>query len=246
MTEKSKQSPEQVPCEHIISGPVSGEALERELLTAMSHDLRTPLTSIKGYASMILDYETKMKPEVRRSSLTAIIRASDRMVALIDQIIDIAQSRNDPARLEKNNVNLRYVITSALDDIRQRMPDYIFTVVLKKLPRRLKLDEHRIRQVLENFLDNAVRHSPPGGRVTVRAGTTDNEVIISFHNEKYGLPEQTPPQSSNDNTGSNESGTLGLPIILSQAVIAMHGGRIWSESTGETGNTYCFSLPVSE
>lgn len=225
-------------------GPDAG-GLEYSLLSAISHDLRTPLTSIKGYASMVLDYEEKMKPEARRESLLAIIRASDRLVKLIDQIIDISRLSTGEAQLKKTRVNLGDLLQAAAENAGHRMPDFTINTLFETFPPQVKIDERRIREVIYNFLDNAMRFSPPGSRIDVKAGTCEGEATVCIQNQDIRPGQGSGPLPDPDclERGDDDIRGVSLNIMLSRTIVEMHGGRLWLERNG-AGYKFCFSLPA--
>ncbi len=219
--------------------------LEYSLLSAISHDLRTPLTSIKGYASMVLDYGEKMKPEARRESLLAIIQASDRLVKLIDQIIDISRLSTGDAQLKKTRVDLGDLLLAAAENAGHRMPDFIINTVLETSPPPVEIDAQRIREVIDNFLDNAMRFSPPGSRIDVKAGICKGEATVCIQNQDIRPRQGSGPLPGTDclEQGNNDIRGVSLNIMLSRTMVEMHGGRLWLERNG-TGYKFCFSLPA--
>ncbi len=228
------------------SGSFIDDALEGSLLSAISHDLRTPLTSIKGYASMVLDYEEKMSPEARRDSMLAIINASDCLVDVIDQVIDISRLRAGTTELQRTGVNLRNLLSMAVVSAEARMPEYEIITVLKKLPPQLLIDERRVRQVIDNLLRNAMRSALPGGKIKLTAMTDEGEVIICVTGEDPQLPPGQDPCLGQDSQRKKRDGEdirgVGLSILMSRTVVELHGGRLWMERS-DSKNRFCFTLP---
>ncbi len=178
------------------------ELLKAELLATVSHELRSPLASIKGYAATLLRHERRISREERREFLLAINEASDRLAVVIDRLLEISQLETGSITIERTPVNLAYLAREAITAIEQRLvtleeagreantPDaqrrYTFTLRLEDrlgTPTRdepiSQADRHRLREVLDNLLENAITYSPDGGtiEVVVRPMLTPGQAI---------------------------------------------------------------------
>ncbi len=157
------------------------ELLKAELLATVSHELRSPLASIKGYAATLLRHERRISREERHEFLLAITEASDRLAAVIDRLFEMSQLETGDITIELTVVNLAYLVREAITAIEQRFvePDHLD----RRSPLTLRLedergmptneepliwaDRHRLREVLDNLLENAIHYSPEGGAIEV-------------------------------------------------------------------------------
>jgi len=157
------------------------ELLKAELLATVSHELRSPLASIKGYAATLLRHERRISREERHEFLLAITEASDRLAAVIDRLFEMSQLETGDITIELTVVNLAYLVREAITAIEQRFvePDHLdrrSTLTLRLEDERgmptneeplIWADRHRLREVLDNLLANAIHYSPEGGAIEV-------------------------------------------------------------------------------
>jgi signal transduction histidine kinase len=157
------------------------ELLKAELLATVSHELRSPLASIKGYAATLLRHERRISREERHEFLLAITEASDRLAGVIDRLLEMSQLETGDIAIELTAVNLAYLVREAITAVEQRFvgPEhqerrFMFTLRLEDKQNTptheepvIWADRHRLREVLDNLLDNAIHYSPEGGAIEV-------------------------------------------------------------------------------
>jgi signal transduction histidine kinase len=222
--------------------------LKAELISMLAHEMRTPLTSIKGYSTALLMEEATFSPETQREFLHIVDEECDVLQDLIHDLLESSVIDAGLLKLEPQPVMLPRVAQSVADDIARRAQRHR---VLVDFPERFPIvdaDPRRIEQVLRNLLDNAVKYSPTGGLVIVRGEVLEQEVIISVADQGMGIA----PEHLNrlfekfyrieSGLGRHVVGSgLGLPIA--RTIVESHGGRIWAESQVGEGSTFCFTLP---
>jgi signal transduction histidine kinase len=224
------------------------DRLRSEALATLSHELRTPLATIKGYTTALLLEETTWSDEQRREFLQLIDAECDNLTTMINDILD--SSLIDVGRLviEREPVRLPRLIRQVADEMQARTS--IHRIVLDFAPDFpiVDADPNRIKQVVRNILDNAIKYSPNGGLIVVRGQVRANDVVISIADQGVGIsPEDLIPLFEKyfrvkSPTGYHVPGTgLGLPVA--RAIVEAHGGRIWAESKVGQGTTLYFSLP---
>ncbi len=157
------------------------ELLKAELLATVSHELRSPLASIKGYAATLLRHERRISREERHEFLLAITEASDRLAAVIDRLFEMSQLETGDIHIELTVVNLAYLVREAITALEQRFVEpehqerqFTFTLRLedeRRVPAHeepvIWADRHHLREALDNLLDNAIHYSPEGGAIEV-------------------------------------------------------------------------------
>ncbi|EST21560.1 sensor histidine kinase [Streptomyces roseochromogenus] len=225
----------------------SEERLRRFAADA-SHELRTPVASVRGHAELALLHPGPVPPEVTRA-LERITAESARMGEMVDDLLLLA--RLDAGRpLERHPVDLTHLVLDAVTDARATGPDHGWTLDLPEDPVTVPGDAHRLQQVLANLLANARLHTPVGTKVTVTLEAGTDSVLLSVHDDGPGVPEEVRPTvferftraDHRRPTGTSGSGAgLGLSIVA--AVTEAHGGSVGLESRPGT-TTFRVTLPT--
>ena len=223
--------------------------LKAELISTLAHEMRTPLTSIKGYSTALLMEEVTFDPETQREFLQFIDEECDVLQTLIHDLLESSIIDAGLLRLEPQPVQLPRLAKTVMDDIARRTEIHRFLLDFPEHFPILDADPERIMQVLRNLLDNAVKYSPDGGLIVVRGEVRVEEVIVSVADQGVGL---TPDHlnrlfekffRAKSLLGRHVVGSgLGLPI--SRTIVESHGGRIWAESQVGQGTTLFFALPL--
>ncbi len=223
--------------------------LKAELISTLAHEMRTPLTSIKGYSTALLMEEATFAPEAQREFLQFIDEECDVLQTLIHDLLESSIIDAGLLRLEPQPVQLPRLAKNVMDDIARRTEKHRFLLDFPERFPILDADPDRIVQVLRNLLDNAVKYSPEGGLIVVRGEVHKDEVVISVADQGVGLtPEHLNRLfekffRAKSSLGRHVVGSgLGLPI--SRTIVESHGGRIWAESQLGEGTTLYFALPL--
>jgi signal transduction histidine kinase len=223
--------------------------LKSELISILAHEMRTPLTSIKGYSTALLMEEATFSPETQREFLQTIDEECDILQDLIHDLLESSIIDAGLLRLEPQPVRLPRLAQSVTDDIANHAQKHRFLVDFPSRFPIVDADPQRITQVVRNLLDNAVKYSPQGGLVVVRGEVREDEIVISVADQGVGIA----PEHLNrlfekffrveSGLGRHVVGSgLGLPIA--QTIVESHGGRIWAESQVGQGTTLYFTLPL--
>lgn len=225
--------------------------LKGELLSILGHEMRTPLASIKGYSTALLLEDVQWEPGKQREFLEIIDAECDTLSEIVRDLLESSIIDAGLLEIEREPVLLPRLAQQAMTDIARRTKIHRFLVTFPDDFPMVQADPERIRQVLHNLLDNAVKYSPDGGLVVVRGEVRQAEVIVSVADQGVGIA----PEDLNrlfdkyfrvrSDSGRPVPGTgLGLPIA--QTIVQNHGGRIWAESQLGKGTTLYFSLPWGE
>jgi len=221
--------------------------LKAELVSTLAHEMRTPLTSIKGYSTALLMDETSFSPETQREFLQIIDEECDVLQNLIHDLLESSIIEAGLMRLELQPVRLRLLAENVTSDFSRRCTHRFFVDFPRGFP-IVDADPDRVTQILRNLLDNAVKYSPGGSLVVVRGEVREEEVVISVADQGMGIaPEhlnrlfekffRAKSLFAQHVVGSG----LGLPIA--RTIVEGHGGRIWAESRLGQGSTFSFTLP---
>jgi len=224
------------------------DQVRSQLLANVSHELRTPLTTIKGYSTMLLDYDRGLKHDEKQEYLSAIDRATDRMTELVDHLLDMSRLDAGLLKLDKTPTNITALLQTTIAEARLRTPGHKIVLKLPKTALRLNGDGRRIRQVVDNLIENATKYSKAGSTVTVEAKSQDSELVISVADQGIGIPHENLESVFDrmfnlEHRLTQESGGLGLGLALCKGLVEAHGGRIWVESELEKGSCFYFALP---
>jgi PAS domain S-box-containing protein len=225
------------------------ERLKSDLLSTVSHELRTPLASIKGYTTMLLEYERRLKRDEKRSYLESIDRATNRLTELIDHLLDMSRLDAGLLRMARASTDINKLLDEAVSEAQLRSPEHRLRAEIKKELPTLNVDDRRIRQVVDNLLDNAIKYSQKGTEVVVRAAVRAQEVEISVTDQGRGIPASELGKVFDrmyriEQRLAKDPGGLGLGLALCKALVEAHGGRIWLESEVEKGSIFFFTLPL--
>ena len=226
------------------------DRLRTELLANVSHELRTPLASIKGFATMLMDYDKRLTSAEKREYLETIDKNADRLVELIEQLLEMSRLGVGMLSIKKAPADIIILCQTVISEARVRAPGHIFTSKLpSKLP-KMEIDERRIRQVLDNIIDNAVKYSNPGTEIALSVQRTNNEILFTVTDHGTGIPKSDLPRLFNrmfHSTRGQKTGFAGAGLGLSicKGLIEAHGGRIWIESEEGVGTECFFTLPVN-
>lgn len=222
--------------------------LKSSLILAVSHDLRTPLFSIRMAATALLKKEVARRVIARRELLKSIDIEAERLSRLVGNLLDLSRIEAGVLRPAKGWHNLREVVARAVDRLSDRVSERraIVTDIPADLP-LVSLDFTQIEDVLLNLLDNARRHSPEGAGIRITAYRLGLEVVVQVENEG---PPITAAVSENlfDRfyTGPGSGSSSGLGLAICKGLVEAHGGRIWVERPGEPGARLAFALRLEE
>jgi K+-sensing histidine kinase KdpD len=225
------------------------ERFRSEIMATLSHELRMPLSMIKGYASALLMEELNWKPEKHREFLDLIENACDDMEVMIRDILDTALIEVDQLNLEPQLIHIQEIAGEIAYEIKHRSPGHRPVVDFPARFPCVIADPRWIKQVFRNILDNAVKYSPNGGLIVIQGEVREKDVVISVSDQGVGISsEDLIPIFEKYFRVRNEStlhisGT-GLGLAIARSIIEAHEGHIWIESKENEGTTVFFSLPI--
>ena len=226
------------------------ERLRAEFLAMVSHELRAPLTSIKGSASTVLDSPADLDPAVVRQFFHIIGDQADHMHALVSDLLDIARIETATLPFSPEPTEINVLVERARNAFQNVLGRNNLAIDIEpKLP-LVMADRRRIVQVLGNLLTNAARHSSESSTIKVSAVRDDVYVSVSVADEGRGIPAESLPRLFRKFSrvkSEEQGGDTGLGLAICRGIVEAHGGRIWAESDGPgLGARFTFTLPTVE
>ncbi|HEX8100531.1 MAG TPA: ATP-binding protein [Actinomycetota bacterium] len=225
-----------------------GNQLRAALFSSVTHDLRTPLSSIKASASGLLAEGVSYNEKQSREMLHTIVEEADHLNQIVGNLLDLARMRSGALVPSKQPLLIEDLIASVLRREQRRMHGItVKTTIRRDLP-PLDADPVQIQQVLVNLLENAMRFSPPGGEVHISAARWQDAVRVRVADNGPGIPVEDRTRVFEEfyrrDAGPARGGT-GLGLAISKAIVVAHGGKIWAEGSAGGGAALVFELPAA-
>ena len=239
-----------------ITHQVEVDRLKSEFVATVSHELRTPMTAIKGYVDILLMGAAGPLTDQQRRFLNTVKSNTDRLNLLVSDLLDISRIEAGHIALVKEEIDLAALIEEVIAEAKRRAneenrPMEFKTEIAPDLPPVIA-DRERIRQVIENLVENAYRYTPEGGKVTVTAHLAEgNKIQVDVSDTGIGIPPEEQERVferfyRGENPLVMASAGTGLGLAIVKTLVEMHGGEIWVESEGipGKGSTFSFTLPL--
>ncbi|MBL0058707.1 MAG: response regulator [Elusimicrobia bacterium] len=224
--------------------------LKTHFLSIVSHDLRSPLASIRGYAQL-LQFQRDLPPEQTAKFLNIIVSQADHQGSLISDLMDVVSIESGKLRVEKSPAVLTEILTNM--DLRMvalaEQKKIEFKTLLEGEFPAIPLDSRRIDQALTNLIGNAFKHTPAGGRVTLRAVREPGQFRVEVRDTGEGIPAVSLPRIFEEfyqvESHASKKDGLGLGLTIAREIVHAHGGEIGAESDGPgQGAKFWFTLPI--
>ncbi len=226
------------------------DRLKDEFVALVSHELRTPLTSIRGYLELVLDGEAGEVTDEQRQFLGVVERNANRLLDLVGDLLFLAQIEAGKLSLEVGAVDLAALAAESVETARPLAEDKEITLTLATSPLPLLAgDRARLAQLLDNLVSNAVKFTPEGGRVDVRASSSRGNAILEVRDTGMGIPAEEQEHvferffRTSRATEQAIQGT-GLGLAISKAIVHAHGGRITLASSEGEGAAFRVTIPI--
>jgi two-component system phosphate regulon sensor histidine kinase PhoR len=225
--------------------------IRRDFVANVSHELKTPLTSISGYAETILTDHPD--PATTRRFLETILGNARRMQRLVDDLLDLSRIEAGRWQPELEAVDVEAAAQDVWAGLAERAAGrkVELTVEAEAGAETVAADADALRQVLLNLIDNALRYSPPGGRITCRSSAHDGGTVVSVSDSGPGIPGEHLPRIFErfyraDHSRSRDEGGTGLGLAIVRHLVEAHGGRVWAESERGRGTTVSCWFPAED
>jgi signal transduction histidine kinase len=224
--------------------------MKDDFVAVVSHELRTPLTSIQGYVKTLLQLAGQLDEAQERSFLEAADRQSDRLRSLIEQLLVVGRLETHSEPLAATRVSLASVARNVIEELRPRAHGHAFDLRFDPDTPVVETDEHKVHQILSNLVENALKYSPPDTRITIRIESRHDGIVVAVQDEGHGIPVDAREQVFErfyqvDSSATRSVGGTGLGLYICRKMAEQLGARIWLESSGRRGSTFCLFVPFS-
>lgn len=235
---------------HDITRFREADVLKDTFISVVSHELKTPVAIIKGYAETLARPEARRNPALVEEMLTAITEESDRLARLVDDLLDASrlQAGGLPFEDVKEDVDLREIARRVVERYAPSSPRHRLVLDFPPDFPGLRGDSRRLEQALDNLVSNAIKYSPRGGTVRIHGAATPVEVLLSVQDEGVGIPLDEQERIFDrfyrvEGPETRAVAGTGLGLYLTRAIVRAHGGRIWVQSAPGQGSTFFVALP---
>jgi two-component system, OmpR family, sensor histidine kinase KdpD len=223
------------------------DELKSALLAAVSHDLRTPLASIKASSTSLLDNSVEWDPRTRQDFLEAIDEETDRLTLMVSNLLDLSRIEGGALRPQKDWYDVDELIVDVRARLAPRTRSHPLTITVEPNLPLLRFDYVHIAQVLVNLIENAVKHTPDGTAIVVSAHQVPGAIEIAVHDDGPSIPPEHQLRLFDKFYRAHSAMTVpgaGIGLAISKGLIEAHGGFIWVESEPGSGTTFRFTLPL--
>jgi len=226
------------------------DQLKDEFIGLVSHELRTPLTVIMGAVHTALTEEERLSPEDRRQLLQDASSETEALSHLVGILLELSRVQAERLVLYFEPIDLRKVVRDAVEKVKPLTRTHRLVVDVPASLPRVPADEMRLERVLHNLLENAIKYSPEGGEIRVRAGLDGDHLLVAVGDQGIGMSAHdqerifAPFQRAEEVRQQGVKG-IGLGLLVCRRLVEAHGGRIWVKSEPGRGSTFFFTLPLN-
>lgn len=223
--------------------------LRAAMFSSVTHDFRSPLASIKAGVTSLLDPNAVHDPAQERDLLTTILEETDRLNRLVGNILDLARIKAGALTPTRHEAGLDEIAEVVIARLVPRLGDVRVALDIADDVPSVAVDEMQLDQVMTNLLENAARHSPPGGEVRVSIEPAGHRVAVRVRDHGPGVPNgdrERVFEAFYRGASIPDSPGTGLGLAIANAIVTAHGGRIWTEDTPGGGATFAFEIPIEE
>lgn len=227
------------------------EQLRANMLRAISHDLRTPLTAISGNASNLLSNGADFDEDTRRQLYSDIYDDSLWLINVVENLLSVTRIEDGRMALRPSAELVEEIVTEALNHVGRGRTDHVITFTCKDEWLMARADARLIVQVVVNIVDNALKYTPPGSHIDITAAREDDKVAVTIADDGPGVPPEVGERVfdmffSGSNRAADSRRSLGLGLALCRSIITAHGGIISLSQNQPHGAVFRFTLPAEE
>ena len=227
------------------------EQLRANLLRSISHDLRTPLTSISGNASNLLSNSSSFDEATKKQIYSDIYDDSMWLINLVENLLSVSRMEDGKMILHMQTELIDEIVTESLRHVEKRSFKHIIKVVHEEELLLVKIDARLIVQVIINLIDNAIKYTPPGTEITIHSKKLDEWIVVDVADNGAGIPEEEKERVfemfyTGNNKIADSRRSIGLGLFLCKSIIEAHGGQIELLDFEPHGSLFRFTLPAGE
>jgi signal transduction histidine kinase len=225
------------------------DQMKSDFVSAVSHDLRSPLTSIYGFAETLLRQDVEFGEEERRTFLGYIASESERLTRIVDTLLNVAQVESGDLQVQLARIDVGVVLSEVVASAESIDSNgHEFVVELDGGgPIEAEADHEKVRQILDQLIENAVKFSPEGGKVVLGARRRADAVEVCVADEGIGIPDAQRARIFTKFFRADPEGPegAGLGLFIARGLVNAMGGRIWVDSAEGKGSSFIFELPLA-
>lgn len=227
------------------------DRIKTDFLNVTSHELRTPMSSIKGYTQMISEQILGQINDEQKKALDVILRNTNRLDALIQDILDVSRLESGTMKFEVVQTDVKNMILETVETIKPfaNIKNIEITTKFKDNLPTLNIDKERIKQVLTNILNNAIKFSTDGSAINIFTTNEEESILFEIQDFGRGIPRNELKKVFNifyqvDSGEDRKYGGVGLGLAISRGIVLTHGGKMWVKSKMNEGSTFSFTVPI--
>src|SRR6266540_1010721 len=236
---------------HDVTTEVQTEQMKKDFVAMVSHELRSPLTPLKGFLASLLQGTAEDSPEARHEYYRIMLRQADKLERLITDLLDVSQIDSGALLVDTSPIALTRLVAEQTAEIAAQHPKRSITFIQPDTPILVNADEFRIQQVLANLVSNAVKYSPPDAPVEISALSVGDEGVVSVRDRGTGIPLLDQNRVFDrffrvENGSDRRTGGTGLGLYIARQLVEAMSGRLWLVSKPGEGSTFSFSVPRAD
>jgi len=230
------------------------DQMKSELISIVSHQLRTPLSAVKWGIKMLLDGDAGKVTAEQKDILAKGYRSNERMIHLVNDLLNVSRIEERRFQYKFAATSIENLVECTINEFTYSLEEKKITLDFKKAEKPLppaRIDSSKIHVVLQNLLSNAVNYAPSGSHIEVKVENMGDKARISIKDNGMGIPESQKPFLFQkffraDNAVRMQTEGSGLGLFIARNIIQNHKGKIWAESEENKGSTFCFTLPITK
>jgi signal transduction histidine kinase len=227
------------------------DKIKSNFLNITSHELRTPMSAIKGYIQMIIKQTLGNTTDEQQKALDTVLRNINRLDNLIQDILDISRLESGAMKFIPEKTHIPTLLNETVETMKfpsQEKNIKINTKLEANLP-QITIDAGRIKQVMMNIINNAIKFSPKDTKINITVKKESKYILFVIQDQGKGIPKEKQKKIFEvfyqvDGGMDRKFGGVGLGLAICRGIVLSHGGEIWVDSTVNQGSTFCFTLPV--
>ena len=224
------------------------EQMQRDFVSIVSHELRAPLTAIKGFAKTLVLKDEELAPETRREFLSTVNEQAERLARLVDDLLQVSRIDSKRVRVEWTELAIDDLVRELMGQFHSKWGSRRIQIDAEPGLPPVRGDQPKLEEVLINLIDNALKYSPDGTPVRVTARTVGDEIEVAIEDRGIGIAPEDVAQLFQKfqritTPATRDIGGTGLGLYIVKGLVEAHGGRVWVESVPGTGSTFAFTMP---